>query len=150
MPNVIVDASLAVKWVVKEDYSDAALDLLTEWVMAAVVRLTPLWFPCEVSNVLYRKARGGGAPIVDAIDSFHRIVAIVTMTGLDPATIARAIEIADELNQPRTYDTLYVALAEHEDCELWTADERFWNVARARFPWVRWIGQHAAGGAGTG
>jgi predicted nucleic acid-binding protein len=31
-------------------------------------------------------------------------------------------------------------LAEELDCELWTADERFWRLTRTDFPFVRWLG----------
>jgi predicted nucleic acid-binding protein len=72
-------------------------------------------------------------------------MAVVTVSEMDAATASRGIQIADELGRPSTYDSLYVALAEREDCELWTADERYWNAARAQFPRVRWIGDEARG-----
>lgn len=39
------------------------------------------------------------------------------------------MEIAALLGRPATHDSQYTA--EREGCELWTADERFWNAVRA-------------------
>lgn len=42
----------------------------------------------------------------------------------DEALVVEALRWADRLGQSRAYDALYVALAEREGAELWTADER--------------------------
>ena len=49
--------------------------------------------------------------------------------------MARAIEIS---SQTRTafYDCLYVALAEQEQCEVVTVDDKFINSIQTRFPFV--------------
>ena len=129
-----------------EPFAAKAAALLRQWVNAGIARLVPDWFPSEIANVLYRKGRSVGTPTGDAITATHAIMAMVGPQTMDAATVARAIEIADQLNQPRVYDALYLALAEREDCDLWTADERFFNAARARFPQVRWIGLYAPSG----
>lgn len=58
----------------------------------------------------------------------------------DDPIIARAVEIANELGQPRAYDSAYIAVAERNDAELWTADKRLWNSAHSRFPFMRLLG----------
>ena len=55
----------------------------------------------------------------------------------------RALELADALNQSASYDAHYVALAEPLGCDMWTADERFWNSTRATLKRVRWVGEVA-------
>jgi len=57
----------------------------------------------------------------------------------------RAIELARQFGLPATYDAYYLALAEHEGCELWTADTRMWNSIRGKLTWVRWIGDYYTG-----
>ncbi len=52
--TVIVDASIALKWVIEEDGSDAAGALLLEQLLAAPVLLT-----IECANGLWAKARRG-------------------------------------------------------------------------------------------
>ena len=56
--------------------------------------------------------------------------------------IQRAFHLADELGQSTIYDTLYLAVAEREHCDLWTADARFAAAASARFPFVRPLGSN--------
>jgi predicted nucleic acid-binding protein len=51
----------------------------------------------------------------------------------------RAMHMAHEAGRTAVYDTLYAALAEQEACEVWTADERFWNGVKTRYAIVRCI-----------
>ena len=47
--------------------------------------------------------------------------------------------LAQKLNASRAYDMFYVALAEAQPCDLWTADQRLVNLAGSRSS-VRWVG----------
>jgi predicted nucleic acid-binding protein len=49
--------------------------------------------------------------------------------------LPRALEIAGQ-SRRSIYDSLYVALAEREQCELITADQRLFNALRGRFPFI--------------
>ena len=58
----------------------------------------------------------------------------------------RAWYWAGRLNQSKTYDAQYVALAELERADFWTADRRLVNGARqAGAGWVHWIGEEESG-----
>jgi predicted nucleic acid-binding protein len=142
--SVVVDASLAIKWVLTEPYTVEAVTLLTEWSQRQTSPLVPGWFACEVANVLYRRMLAGSLTLANAKLGVENLMAAVTVLDVEPATATRAVEIADLLGQQATYDAQYAALAEHESCELWTADERFWRAAQPHFSWVRWIGQYIA------
>ena len=48
------------------------------------------------------------------------------------------------LKRTATYDSHYLALAEHLDCRFWTADERLYNAAKDQFPRIRWLGDYPA------
>jgi predicted nucleic acid-binding protein len=37
---------------------------------------------------------------------------------------------------PAAYDAHYLALAEREQCEFWTADTRFLRAIDGKLPWV--------------
>ncbi len=54
------------------------------------------------------------------------------------------MEIASELTQGAVYDSHYLALAQILDCDLWTADEKFFKIARQAADNIRWIGEIAA------
>jgi predicted nucleic acid-binding protein len=56
---VVIDASLALKWVLDEPESGVALQLLAEWLVAGIQPIGPSWLPCEIANVLYQYIRNG-------------------------------------------------------------------------------------------
>ena len=138
--TVVADANLALKWVVPEVHSDVAQAVRFRWQSNGENPVAPPIFKSEVTNALYQMVRRGRLLIEDAaaaLDAVMPAVAIVEPAGLYEA----ALRIADELGVEATYDALYVALAEAESCELWTADRRLVRAAQARFPGVRWIGE---------
>ena len=53
----------------------------------------------------------------------------------------RSLELASELTQGAVYDSHYLALAQTLDCELWTADEKFFRIARQIADNIHWIGE---------
>ncbi len=53
-----------------------------------------------------------------------------------------AVTWASTLQHARLYDSLYLALAEQQQAELWTADKRLINGAKQHgFPRIHWIGE---------
>ena len=138
--TVVADASFALKWVLPEDDSDIALAVRFRWQSSGENPVGPPIFRSEVTNALYQVVRKGALSIDDAaeaLDALLPAVAIREPAGLYDA----ALMIADELEIDATYDALYVALAEAEGCELWTADRRLVRDAQPKFPRVRWIGE---------
>ena len=138
---VVVDASLAVKWLVEEDDSDKAHAILQSWVAQDITRIAPYLMPFEVANVLHRRVLRGDLNVGDST----RIIARLLDSRLElhhPAGLhVRALQLASELNQSAAYDAHYLALAESVGCELWTADERFYRAVSPGIDSVRWIGE---------
>ncbi|MGH2351040.1 MAG: type II toxin-antitoxin system VapC family toxin [Chloroflexota bacterium] len=139
---VVVDTSLAIKWVLKENYSPESLALLDEWRAQPTRMLAPTLLAFEATNVIYRRVGRGGLTLEDARHRLAELLSRAPELVHEPALHARAQELAHELGQPACYDAHYLALAEREGCEFWTADERLWNAVRARLTWVRWIGEY--------
>ncbi|MCI0438164.1 MAG: type II toxin-antitoxin system VapC family toxin [Chloroflexi bacterium] len=138
--TVVVDASLAVKWVTPEVYTQESLSLRNIWLAEGELVIAPYIFRSEVMNVLHQKARRGIIAGEDAhIALDHLLSAIVTA---EPAGLYnRALRMAGELRLASAYDALYLALAEFESCEMWTADERLVRTVRLRFPGLRFVGE---------
>jgi predicted nucleic acid-binding protein len=66
----------------------------------------------------------------------------VELVPLDADLTRAAYTWSERLGQRRAYDGFYLALAERENAELWTADERLANSVRAAgVEWVHWIGE---------
>ena len=133
--SVVVDASLAVKWLVEEDDSDKAHALLEAWDGESLRPTAPGFLPAEVTNALHRRVVRRDLTVEEAVVLIARLAARVELH--EPSGIhARALELASELGQGAAYDCHYLALAEALDCELWTADERFHRAAGPAFPFV--------------
>jgi len=60
----------------------------------------------------------------------------------DPEVQKKAWELAKKFNLPRTYDMQYLAVAELENCELWTNDKRLANSLQGKVKRIRWVGEH--------
>lgn len=139
---VVVDASLAVKWLVRETDTDKALILLDSWDRQGVGVAAPHLLPFEVTNALHRRIVRGELTVEGAADRIGRLLASRLELHETPALHARSLQLASELDQGAAYDAHYLALAETLGCELWTADERFFRAARAASSDVRWIGEY--------
>jgi predicted nucleic acid-binding protein len=142
---VVVDASLAVKWLLPEVHSDRAYALARSWASQGVQPVAPYLMPVEVANALHRRVlRKELAP-----GAAMRLVEGLLASGIElrepPRLHSRALELAEQLGQDAVYDAHYLALAELLNCELWTADERFYRAVGGRNGRVRWIGTFARG-----
>lgn len=124
--TLIVDASVALKWVLNEDGADRARELITADALAAP---DLLWTEC--ANVLWVKARRGQITADDA-QAAYTAIAAAPMRALSAAHLAAgALEIALALDHP-VYDCLYLAAALSERSILVTADAAFAASAAAQ------------------
>ncbi len=142
---VVIDASLAVKWLVREVHSDKAYALARAWTQEGVYPAAPYLMPVEVANALYRRVIRKEISLQEATSLLDGLFS----TGIElrePARVhVKAMELAAELKQDAVYDAHYLALAEALNCELWTADERFYRAASSGHTQVRWIGSFTEG-----
>jgi predicted nucleic acid-binding protein len=137
--TVVIDSNIALKWVLDEQDSPEALALLTEWVRKRTTLLAPALLAYEAANILFQNVRKDKITFETARNGLKRVI----LAGIefdfpyDYRLSQRAIELANKFNLPATYDAHYLALAERENCELWTADSRMWRAVQDRLPWVR-------------
>jgi predicted nucleic acid-binding protein len=96
----------------------------------------------EVASVLRRKTRDGEITDAAAKLALRDILRIVTLVPFDYALTERAIDIAASTRQKAAYDAHYLALAEREGADFWTADQPFFTAAHGQFPQVRWVGAY--------
>jgi len=145
--GVVVDASLVAAIILPLPYSDQVARSIAIWQRAGQALLAPLLLEYEVAAVLRK------AVVADWLTTDLAVQAMDDVRALDihclPPTVRlheQALRWAQRLGHSKTYDAHYLAVAEQERAELWTADRRLVNGARqAGVPWVRWIGDLAAG-----
>ena len=142
--TVVVDASVALKWALHEEYTEEALALWDVWQESAERVIAPPLFRSEVTNVIHRRVRRAELDPNDASDILETLISLVA--SMEPVGLhARALAVAIALNLSSTYDAMYLALAESQGCEVWTADRRFARAVESQFGQVRWIGELLTG-----
>ena len=139
---VVVDASIAVKWILNEPDSSTAMTILTDWTDREDFEvLAPTLLAYEVTNTLHRHIRKGVLPFDDAKRGLTEIIfkVIDFKFSRNASLNIRSMELARQFGLPAAYDAYYLAFAEYKGCELWTADTRLWNSIRGKLAWVRWM-----------
>ncbi len=134
---VVIDTSLAFKWFVLEEDSDRARALGRRWSASAVRIAAPHLLLAEMSNALHRMVVEDDFSVRDAASLLGQVSALDLELYHSFPLYPRALELASTLAQGAVYDCVFLALAESLDCELWTADARFYRAARERHPRVR-------------
>jgi predicted nucleic acid-binding protein len=132
--DAVLDASVAVKWLVEEEDSRQAELLLSE---ADRLHAPELW-ALEIGNVLTKLRRRGllSAPV--ARSGWERVLSAGVLLYSDGALAEAAFALAGPLDISM-YDASYLALAERMGIPLVTADERFYDrviAGAARAPVV--------------
>lgn len=137
----VVDASVLVKLFVKEVDSASARLLINRLDRSSVRVVAPIWCHSELANALLQAIYRGDLDLQDAAAGLRELPRFVHIVEAPIRALSRALEMAMLLRMRSIYDVQYLALAEELGCDYWTADERFWQLTRARFPFVRWIGE---------
>ncbi len=125
MSKLVVDASVAVKWLVSEPLSDEALAVLAgPGPLIAPDLLVP-----EVANVLWKKVRRGELTEAMALERFEALSKMGLEILPTESITGRALALAVRASRT-VYDALYVVLAEEHGCQFVTADEKLVNALR--------------------
>jgi predicted nucleic acid-binding protein len=115
----VIDASIAVKWVVEEDGTAEALALRQGSKLIA-----PQLLVAECANILWKKVQREELLKEEALLAARLLqgaeIELLPMQSLLEAAVRMSIEI-----DHAAYDCVYLALAIDNKCQFVTADERF-------------------------
>jgi predicted nucleic acid-binding protein len=126
MTGFVVDASVAIKWLVDEPLSDQAARLLDDDLPLAAPEL----IYAEAANALWAIARRGQIGVADVREALDLLAdAPITIPTSMKQLMAAAARLATDLDHP-VYDCMYLALALQEQRPVITADRRFHKVAQ--------------------
>jgi len=141
--SAVIDANLIAAVVLPLPYSDRATQRLISWKRAGLELLAPVLLEYEIAAVLRRAVVAHWLTTDLAVEAIGKVLALnVRCLTPTPSLHERALRWADRLGHSKAYDAHYLALAEQEGIELWTADRRLANGAQqAGAHWVHWIGE---------
>ena len=122
--EAVLDASVLVQAVVREEYTEVALRLIG--VLKTIY--APSLVLYEIANTLVMLVRRRLLAEEDAMRKFNHIIRIPTFNIKDPE-LSRAMDIAMEL-ELTVYDASYLALALETETPLITADNTLCDKGR--------------------
>jgi predicted nucleic acid-binding protein len=140
--SVVVESGVTIKWMIAEPHTAEARALRDYSLRQRIALIAPTLLGYEVASVLRRKTRDGEITDAAAKLALHDILRIVTLVPFDYALTERAIDITASTRQKAAYDAHYLALAEREGADFWTADQPFFTATHGQFPQVRWVGAY--------
>ena len=123
----VVDASIAVKWVIPELLS-ANADRLRA---GDDEMLAPDLLLVEVANALWKKTERLEISQAEAAAAFELVSDSGIVFRPTVPLLERAMQVAHSLSHP-VYDCVYLALAEHEHASFITADRRLLRRSSVR------------------
>src|ERR1700733_13965159 len=131
----VIDTSVDINAYVQEQDSGKAVRLRDEYHQGIQELIGPDLFPTEICNVLMILERSGKIRPGEADLFFRHFLSEIPPPVPAVPLLPRALEIAKQFRQT-VYDSLYVALAEREGCELVTADDKLVKAVQPTLPFV--------------
>ncbi len=132
----VVDASVAVKWVLQEEGHREALLLLQSYQEEQMDLLAPHLLLAEVGNALWKRVRRGDLTGGQAGRCFDLLLLNCPIL-MESAEVTRSALELSILHHRAFYDCLYVAWALEQRCDLVTADRKLFGALHPAYPFVK-------------
>lgn len=140
--DIVVDASVALKWVFDEEFSDHARALLRRETAEARTIAAPVVFLSQATNAVFQRERRALITSDEGDTALASLLASPLELHSPPALYRQALDVARRYNLRATYDAQYVALAALLGANFWTADERLFNALSPSLPSVRLLADY--------
>jgi predicted nucleic acid-binding protein len=139
----VVDASVAAKWVLKDEPdTHSAETLLADFRESRIQLIAPEQISYEVPSAVRNAVRSRRMTVDQARTAIEIFLALNIETVRGPDLILAGYELAVQYGSS-LYDGLYLALAEAAACPLVFADARLRNTLGDRFPPALWLTAYA-------
>lgn len=130
---LVVDVSIAIKWLVAEPGDKLAGALLLNFPATRA----PDFVAVEVGNVLWKKVRRAELSVHQAEQALASLPQFFDELFPARRLVGRALQISLEIDHP-IYDCLYLACAEENSAKLATVDTRLMNKC-ANTPFAHYV-----------
>lgn len=140
MGRICLDASLVLAWLLPPERTPRVAHIWDDLLRKGDQLLGPPLLFIEVTSVLREKLVQKQITSQEAEAAFSDFQLLPIERAWPRELHTKAWEVANALNQRKAYDAHYLALAEIEGCELWTADQRLYNAVGGRMPQLKLVG----------
>ena len=118
--TLVVDACVALKWVVREEGNDSARALFD----LPDPLIAPDWLLVEAASAMWKKIKNSELLEIHAEQHLYNLPEFFSKLYPAHNLVHAALRLSYRLKHP-VYDCLYLALAIEQNCQLVTADEKF-------------------------
>jgi predicted nucleic acid-binding protein len=139
--RLVIDASVALKWRLRDEEATSQADaLLDDFLAGRLELLTPTLFDYEIANALrvavtrQRLSEPDAAALAD--------FAQYTIVWYDFTGIASLTFDLSGQYQRSAYDSTYLALAQAQGVWFFTRDKCLFNAVGHVLSWVKWLGDY--------
>lgn len=136
--KVCVDASLVLKWLLHEEGSDTALELLDRWKKEGIQLIAPGLIDYEIGSALRKKILRNHLHSDDLLPLFDLYMRTGLLLFHLSDLVAQSVPLAGLLDQPTVYDVAYLLIAKQQKADFVTADEKFCRKAKTLYPFVKY------------
>jgi len=134
--TLVVDCSVAAKWVLHETGHAEALHLLQEEKAGRVTLIAPDLLLTEFASLIAKRVRRKQMLSTEASDAFRLLEEYATLLFETRLLLGAALQLALD-RHASLWDCIYLALAIAHDCPLITADRRLFRSGTGRHPAIR-------------
>jgi predicted nucleic acid-binding protein len=139
MPEqLVVDCSVAAKWILPEPGREAAVRLLKRSEAGEVVLLAPDLLLAEFASLLAKRSRRKELSERQAEQAFELMQRCAPRLSDTRPRVRRALSLALQ-TQLSFWDCVYINLAIEQGCAVVTADQRLFRGASARHAALRFL-----------
>ena len=143
MYKLAIDASTAAQWQLSEEpEAERARHMLRDYAAEKVAFVAPTIWHYEVANIVNKAVGTRRLTEEEGYMAFQALQALDIEFAPFP-TPSEAYRLARTYRRS-VYDSLYLAVAQSKQIDLWTGDRRLYNAVRQSLPFVKWIGDYAS------
>jgi predicted nucleic acid-binding protein len=142
---MVLDANIFVRLAAPTDYVEQTEALWLRVAVGGEPCVVPAFCSTEVISSLRQMGRGQlltPDEEAEAVERFTSRIQPLLVTVESPVLTRLAWQIARDLGERHTYDSVYLAVARAFGMEFWTADQRLLRALAGRFPQARFLGDY--------
>lgn len=121
MTTGVIDTSALIKFVLPEDHSDTARNLIEQHISSVLELSAPEYILVEAANVLWKRVSRNDLLIGEAAQAMHELRRVDLVLIPESQLLDDALLLAAEINIA-VYDALFCVLAQRQQAPLITAD----------------------------